>query len=209
MKGKKFLTLPYILDSDPIRAANSLTLEDEVSIMKLVKETYEKLGEKDQPNIAFEKMLRYSKSNFDWFALFAIELFRINEQKVEVPYNKVRITGEMTDLFLFPPLTYSGGKAKADLPRGTEVNPIVQYRILYISQAHEAQEFRDGFPAWYVFSDTTLYEHYSNTTGVRARIDFNNGEFHYYIAGASDNWKQIVGVPLEMDSIVSNLLFRN
>ena len=85
----------------------------------------------------------------------------------------------------------------------------MQNRILYISRAHEAQEFRDGFPAWYIFSNTTLYERYSNTTGVRARIDFNNGEFHYYIAGASDNWKQIVGVPLEMDSIISNLLFRN
>ena len=46
-------------------------------------------------------------------------------------------------------------------------------------------------------------------TNKRVRIDFNKGELLYFIAGASDNWKQVVNVPIEMDYVITALLFRN
>ena len=210
VKGNKYLSYVPILDVNPIQAANSLTLKDELEVIELIRDTYKNIKKESQINIALERTLLYSKFNFDWFASFVLELCKLNDKTIEIPYKDVEdLPKEKEDLFLFPPLKYKKGIVFADLPRDTQLHPIVQYRIIYISQAHESNEFRDGFPAWYTFSNTTLYERYSNATGVRARIDFNNGEFHYYVAGASDNWKQIVGVPLEMDGIVASLLFKN
>lgn len=210
VKSNKYLKYPPVLDSDPIQAANSLTLEDELRVLELLEDTYKKIREDNQINVALERTLLYSKFNFDWFASFALELSKLNNKSIEIPYKRVETLPERSEkLFLFPPLKYQRGRVTVDLPQGTQIHPVMQYRIVYISQAHEANEFRDGFPAWYSFSNTTIYERYSNVTGIRARIDFNNGEFHYYIAGASDNWKQIVGVPLEMDGIVASLLFKN
>ena len=82
------------------------------------------------------------------------------------------------------------------------------YRVLYIKEGYSLSDFEGGFPAWYTFSTTTLYEEYNPKTNKRVKIDFKNGEFFYYLAGASDNWVEIVDVPLEMDSVVSALLFR-
>ena len=67
----------------------------------------------------------------------------------------------------------------------------------------------DAYPAWYLLRETTIFEQYSEKTNTRVRIDFRNGEFMYFIAGASDNWQPILGVPVEMDHVVSALLFRN
>ena len=67
----------------------------------------------------------------------------------------------------------------------------------------------DAYPAWYLLRETTIFEQYSEKTNTRVRIDFRNGEFMYFIAGASDNWHQISLVPEEMDHIVAALLFRS
>ena len=88
-------------------------------------------------------------------------------------------------------------------------NPINLWRIKYIREEFEESEFADGYPAWYSFNDTTVFEHYDENSNVRVRIDFNNGEFLYYICGASDNWQRLQEVPLEVDYIISALLFRS
>ena len=67
----------------------------------------------------------------------------------------------------------------------------------------------DSFPAWYLIQDTTIFEQYSEKTNTRVRVDFRNGEFSYFIAGASDNWQKIMDVPKEMDHVIGALIFRS
>ena len=75
---------------------------------------------------------------------------------------------------------------------------------------YDMSEFIDDcYPNWYLLKDTTVFEQYSEKTNTRVRIDFRDGEFSYYIAGASDNWQKIECVPIEMDHIISALIFRN
>ena len=211
VESKRNLHYPAILSEDPIIAANSLTLKDEKEVIKLITETYENLGNEKQQHKALERTLLYSKFNFEWFVSFLTELSRLNDlQLPPVPYGAAERVKRGDELFLFPPLKFSKGIVTPDLARGNKsLNAIIQYRIKYISEAYEAEEFREGFPSWYALSNTTVFEKYSDKTGVRARIDFQNGEFHYFLAGASDNWKQVVGVPLEMDDVITTLLFKN
>ena len=211
VEGRKNLYYPMILSEDPVIAANSLTMEDEQKVLKLLTETYDDLGSKKQQHLALERTILFSKFNFDWFVSYFSELNRLNDLTYkDIPYSVADRIKKGDELFLFPPLKFSNGIVVPNLFKGsTNLNPVAQFRIKYVSEAHEAEEFRDGFPSWYVLSNTTVFEKYSTKTGVRARIDFQNGEFHYFLAGASDNWKQIVGVPLEMDDVITTLLFKD
>ena len=67
----------------------------------------------------------------------------------------------------------------------------------------------DAYPAWYLINTTTVFEQYSEKTNTRVRVDFREGEFMYFIAGASDNWQRIEEVPAEMDHVIAALLFRS
>ena len=209
VSGSKNLEYPPILDADPVYAANALTLEDEVKVLDLMESTYKSLCKRSQVNKVLERSIIYNKDNFEWFASFTLELGRLNGKEVIIPYEIEDKISKKGGLLFFPPLSYSKGKTVSVLPKGTSLDPIIQHRIMYIGNAYEATDFREGFPAWYMFANTTIYEKYSNRTGVRVRIDFENGEFHYYLAGASDNWKQIIGVPLEMDDVINTILFKD
>ena len=210
VKSWRDLVYIPILSEDPVLAANSLTLKDEQEAIKLIIDTYKNIGTEEQKNKALERTILFSKFNFEWFVSFLTELCRLNEEELPViPYQATERIKKGEELFIFPPLKFSRGVPINEIKNKKYVDPLIQHRVKYISEMHEAEEFRDGFPSWYVLSNTTIYERYSIKTGVRARIDFQNGEFHYFIAGASDNWKQIVGVPLEMDNIVANLLFKD
>ena len=80
----------------------------------------------------------------------------------------------------------------------------------YIMENYDMSEFvDDAYPNWYLIKDTTVFEQYSEKTNTRVRVDFRNGEFSYFIAGASDNWKKVEGVPLEMDHVIAALIFRS
>ena len=50
---------------------------------------------------------------------------------------------------------------------------------------------------------------YSYKTNTRIRIDFRNNNLYYFIAGASDNWREIEDVPNEMKYVVYSLLYKN
>lgn len=200
---------PPILDIDPIFAADFLTIEDSEKCFKLMKEVFKDLTSEKQQHKVLETSILYSKTNFEWFASFALRLAELNEGIVEIPYKFKEGLKKGPEFVYFPPLKLSKGLITFRYFRVKDTNPITHYRIQYIKEAYEVEAFRDGYPVWYMLSNTTIFERYDSKTGVRSRIDFNNGELHYYLAGASDNWKKLVGVPLEMDYIVSSLLFRN
>ena len=200
---------PPILDIDPVFAADFLTIEDSKKCFEWMKEVYKYLTLEKQPHKVLETSILYSKKNFDWFASFALKLAELNEGTIEIPYQYREELRQGPEFVYFPPLKIHKGLVMFKYFKTRDTNPIIHHRIKYIKEAYEVEDFRDGYPAWYMLSNTTIFERYDSKTGVRSRIDFNNGELHYYIAGASDNWKKLVGVPLEMDYIISSLLFRN
>ena len=88
--------------------------------------------------------------------------------------------------------------------------PIINYRIKYIMESYDMSDFLDdAFPSWYILQESTIFEQYSEKTNTRVRVDFKDGEFLYFIAGASDNWQRIEDVPAEMDHVISALIFRS
>lgn len=205
---------PPILDRDPIIAANFLTTEESEKVLTLLIETYRDLKSTEQKHKALELNICLSKAHFDWFAQFAFELDKLVRGKalIEIPFEKAESLREDDEpLVFFPPMSFKTSK-KFAVPKKYKVkdyDPINWWRIYYIQKQYDPEDFRSGYPAWYILSQTTLFEDYCAKTNKRIRIDFNNGEFFYYIAGASDNWRRIINVPLEMDSVVASLLFRD
>lgn len=208
--------LPPILDRDPILAANFLTKEDCERCLDLLINTYSSIGEKEQKNKLLELQLTASNLNFEWFAKFTTEVGRLatGSPYIEVPYHhedKIPKERERFPLTLFPPIIYKSHKKKVE-PLTFKVrdkDPINTWRIKYIQEQYDESDFYDGFPAWYIMSEITIYEEYNTKTHCRVKIDHINGEFIYYIAGASDKWRRIIGVPSEMDCVVASFLFKN
>ena len=100
------------------------------------------------------------------------------------------------------------GRIEYKLLEKTGTRPPIEdlYRIIYVRAAHEAQDFLHGYPSWYQLP-LVVFEKYVENINKRLRICYENEEFRYFIAGASDNWQEIFDVPIEMDDVVFALLF--
>lgn len=213
---KKDCTLPPILDRDPILAANFLTKDDCEKCLELLLDTYTNLGKEVQKNKLLEIEITMSRENFNWFAKFTTEIARLINRipSLNIPYDYEDTISEgkkVLPVSLLPPVVYKTSKKKVE-PVSYKVrdkDPVNTWRIQYIQEQYEERDFNNGFPAWYIMSEITIYEEYSTRTHCRVKIDFLNGEFIYYIAGASDKWRRIIGVPSEIDNVVASLLFKN
>lgn len=204
--------LPPMLDKDPVLAADFLTKKDSEEALINLTETFKNLQSEQQRNKALELLILKSKENFLWFAKYATEVDRLvtGTTAIEIPY-ALTDTLECSSLLLLPPIKYNSTKKLIEpvLYKVREKDPVNMWRIQYIKGEYAANEFYGGYPAWYVMSETTIYEQYCTRTNRRVKIDCINGEFVYYLAGASDKWRRIIGVPTEMDLIVASLLFKN
>ena len=203
---------PPILDMDPILAANFLTVVDAEDSLVLLTDTFNNLKKQSQVNKALELNILYSKSSFDWFVKFTLEIDRLitGSAAINIPYEIAEELPDKPIVAFLPPLERTYRKRMEPLPyKVKNKNAINFWRIKYIKDGLESSDFFDGFPAWYIMSEITIYEEYSTKTNRRVRIDFINGEFIYYLAGASDKWRRIIGVPTEMDYVVASLIFKN
>lgn len=201
---------PPILDEDPIYAAQFLCKEDLDIYYKVLKKVFSKL--KLQGRVPFPiltESIRYSKKNLEWFITFFREMEAIRKE-LTFPINLPSFTFTGKNLEFQPPFYVDDNNIVHLTPiKIRSSNPIHKHRVEYIRRHLEVTAFRDGYPAWYSFDNTTVFENYDENSNIRVRIDFNDGEFLYYICGASDNWQQLQEVPLEIDYVVSALLFRN
>ena len=202
---------PPILDMDPIYAARFLCKEDLDIFCTVLKKAFESIcnfEEKEEFPVLIASVM-YSKENLEWFMTFYKELEALKEEEytyLELPTRKFKGKG----LSFQPPFYVDHeNKVHYEKIRIRNNNPIIKHRVEYIKRGLDVSSFRDGYPAWYSFDDTTVFEHYDENSNVRVRIDFNNGEFLYYICGASDNWQRLQDVPIEIDYVVSALLFKN
>jgi hypothetical protein len=82
---------------------------------------------------------------------------------------------------LLPPIKYYPEKKSVnfEIKKTKDKNPINLWRIKYIREEFEESEFADGYPAWYIMSETTVYENYSTKTNRRGDrncpSDWRNG----------------------------------
>ena len=210
VKGWEQVYFPPVLDQDPTLAARYLTIKDSALALEILLKAYDAIEKDEQVYPVLQYCITWSRSNFNWFVLFTIELIRLvmnEEGDFKFPYDKI-VERKEDILSLFPPLEYKNKKARVREFRVKYANIIDAHRLLYISHGYSVQDFREGFPTWYTINSLSVFEEYNPKTNVRVKITFSSGEFHYFIAGASDNWQEIGDVPIEMDHVISALLFR-
>lgn len=216
-----------VLDKNPKLAVQYLTKEDLLASYELLKEVFNEIKSKTRGikhKIMVDTLL-FSKENFKWYSVFLRHAANLlNLKEVRIPYDKspkYSMSSHPTrkEVWLIrahqPFGVYYDGQKKNYFAEELEQNraecdAITNFRIKYISEQHEVQEFvGKGYPTWYTLEDLTIYEKYCVKTNTRIRVDFKNGKLHYFIAGASDNWKEIKGVPDDMKYVIYALLFRN
>lgn len=224
-----------VLDDRPDLAADYLTINDMKSSYELLKIVFDEIkqGKGGTHKILYDTIM-FNKQNFDWFCIFfkQLESNLIIENTYEIPYLFCPL-GEEDLLDKEEPFTlnlknkFNKKKPIIHQPFGvyykkevysldylpsnkSDVDFVTNYRIKYILESYGLEDFKNStFPSWYSLSETTIYEKYSYKTNARVRIDFKDNTLHYFIAGASDNWREIEDVPEDMNYIVYALLYKN
>ena len=214
ISSKKQAAYIPILDAEPSFAAKFLTKKDLKKAYKLLTETFREINNNEPYHLPLYYTILNSGYNFTWFVNFFRTIESIlRKRPIHIDLTKCPIQLE-EKLEVYQPY-------KAHLESDSSYRlyylssnvrdriPINNYRIKYIGANYDLSEFQDDqYPGWYLLSETTIFEQYNEKTNVRVRIEFNGGRFHYFIAGASDNW-QYIDAPKEMDHVVSALIFRN
>ena len=212
LKSREEAYYPPILEYDVASAASSMTIYDSEEALEKLTDTFNALQD-DTTLVKYPVLARnilMSKANLTWFSSLVNELSKLIKHEEYEVTNTIKIRYQKKDrLLLFPPLAYKKGKVREQKLPDFLSTVIDKYRYLYIKNNLQIDDFRGGYPTWYLLTNMTLFERYNPMTNMRVKIDFDSGEFRYYISGASDNWKEIRDVPLEMDHVVSALLFRN
>ena len=216
---KRFVVYPPILDRNPEFAAKFLLKRELVTCYRTLKSAFIEISEGRKDSEVLIDTIMDSKDNFLWYIKFFHKISEIiKKPKMRVNMDKCPLNSGFAPNVQQPfriGWTYKkDGKYVLELrylkDNVKTQDPINNYRMLYIREGYNLDEFQDNtFPAWYLLKNTTIFEQYNQKTNRRVRIDFRNGEFYYFIAGASDNWQLIKDVPKEMDDVVSALIFRN
>lgn len=206
------LFFPPVLDVGPLFSADYLSKEDLEKSYNSLKVIFQAVREgKIGEYVIMDAFLNHDSRCYAWIVTFFKRLEKnLGAVEIEIPkYDHYK-----SDQMDFPP-PYNIVKDR----KGYRINPIDiklrnndvinKHRVEYIKRCYKLEDFQKGFPTWYSASDTTIFEKYDIRTNKRIRIDYNKGELLYFIAGASDNWQQIIDVPLEIDYVITALLFRN
>jgi len=212
---------PPILSHRAECAGTSLTISDMESTYHAMKNMYEELAKNGETKYTLLKIVSlYTKANFMWFATFFKEIEKQynkvhnTDSDVQIPFNLVP-DRENNNVYSYLPIEVTEKDNKyyvkfKEYRKGTSESVTVRNRINYIKEFYEVTDFVEGFPSWYIITrGTTVFEKYFHPINKRVKINFRDNEFTYFISGASDNWKKLSGVPIEIDYIVAALLFRD
>lgn len=215
--------VPNITSTEATKAPYCMIKEDIEKTYVLLDKFYKELNETGTTKFTMlYNILTYSRDNFIWLATFTKELENLyaklgNEiYDIEIPYDLLPTRKSKEALYWYPPtelLQLRGGKYKVLYKRAkvrVKYNIIKLNRLLYIKNNYEGPDFYDGFPEWYYLKDgIEVFNKYCRNISKRVKIIYINNEYRYFIAGASDNWQEIQGAPLEIDDVVTALLFRD
>ena len=218
---------PKILHSNPEDAAKSLTIKDAEEAYTILKEV---LYDSSENCKLLRDVVYKNKFTFEWYKVFFYALRRFFQfPDIDAECVKGPSEGKDEILYIYYPFyvlpskngyttfhdesivndynntQFTYGKKSVE---SIEVIPnyVDLCRRAYIKECYEADAFKTGYPSWYELP-VKLVEKYNPYLNRRVRICCEDQELKYYVAGASDNWEEVLGVPLEMDDIVLTLLY--
>lgn len=214
LKESKQASYISILDKDPVYAARALTIKELGEAYSLLKKVFEDIRDGGCYYEPLQDTVLFCRKNFLWFCSFFKEMeVLLKVEEFQIPYEKTPPTATHRNIKVFQPFYCEENEGELNLveyPTNVEGQHFINnYRVRYILECYGLEDFQnDSFPVWYLIHDVTVFEQYSEKTNTRVRVDFREGRFLYFIAGASDKWQQIEEVPVEMDHVIAALLFR-
>ena len=207
---------PPIVELHADLNATALPIEEQENAYRAIMSSFEALKNNKSSHKLLEECMLATENNFLWFCTFFKELEKQIKGKRDIyniPYELTPKTNNKIMLYFQHPMylkeNIKGYTVFYKKYRGETLSQslIYRHRAELISKRLEYTDFRNGFPKWYAISHI-VFEKYSSKINKRVRLYYNaNGEFEYYISGASDNWEQIFNVPIEIDDVVACILF--
>ena len=200
----------YLLDKDPILAAQCLTVQHMELYVKRLRYSFciahIPKYKKPAPIFGMIAELKYSRENYVWFSEFYTELCRqIKTEKLIVP--------EFTEDFVFDTtgIKFKNNGLVLNLEEEKEDIDVVvnKNRIRYIKKKYPVQKFIGGYPSWYLKIDNNLFKKYDSRLKRDFKIVYDRNRYRYYIADYFNQWVEITDVPLEIDDFITTLLYKN
>lgn len=94
-------------------------------------------------------------------------------------------------------------------PKRATSNPVNSFRLMYILNGYNYNEFPAGAPAWYTNLKTIIYENYNRFTRKHYKIEVDmNNAYTFYYSVDGEHW-YVIETPqtLEFHSLIDGLLF--
>lgn len=200
----------YILDLDPIKAANSLTIQHASNYIKRLKFSFTlaHLPTSRKPTY-FSRVIpevKYSKQNYVWFSEFYTELCKIvNPDNIIVDKFKPEF------LYQCKNINFKNEDLKLDINEYNLTNEeiVLKHRLKYIRNCYPLRRFKNGYPSWYLKKDNLIFKRYNTRLRRDFKIEYYNGKYRYYIADYFNQWIEIEDVPEEIDGFINTLLFKD
>lgn len=121
----------------------------------------------------------------------------------KVHYNNIILPAYMP--FLHNPIHNSRyARFTDDLEKSSDA--ITVSRAILTLMQPEFEDFVMGQPEWLKFSSKEVLSAYDEENRRHIRIETNGKRYRYYTSIISDNFKEVTGVPEEMDKIVNYLM---
>lgn len=200
----------FILDMDPIKAAQSLTIQLATNYIKRLKFSFALAHvhhAKKPPH--FSRVIpevTYSKQNYAWYSEFYRALCEmINPENIKVDIFRDEY------VFMCKEIKFKGEKLLFDINQTNISNEeiINKNRIAFIEKRYTHNKFVHGYPSWYLKIDGNIYKKYNRTLKRDFRIEYRDGRYRYYIADYFNQWEEIQDVPLEIDGFIQTILKNN
>ena len=210
-----------VTDRDPILAAQATPLERIEDIAKGIAEGYKKATEEGYKRIRtvsplvdlVHSDLTYSLANCEWYNAFYKELqnicniagiFIIPDLHIDLLKVKGDSTFNRNPLVIHPPnydeYYFDLCEKNADRYEKAKDTYILS-RMMLMDMKPEFEDFVKGIPAW-LMGTTEVMNGYDIVTRKHIRVMKDGNRYRYYTALISDKWKEIKGVPPEMDYVV-------
>lgn len=217
----EYAYFPLLTSTDATLCAQNLTKDDLLIFYNVCKDFYKNIL--DPNRIKYEIMEKYfccSLTAYMWLAEMFLEAQKLlltdhdDIAEIAVPYDDSIVGSTLKKKQIRATAPYkvierdNDGYWAYPTRSSKDTTFLQRNRIFYISQMYEASDFYVGYPSWYRLSKATVFEQYCPQIGKRVKIVYKDNEYLYYVCGASDNWQRIKGVPIEVDWVITALLFR-
>lgn len=200
----------FILDIDPVQAAQSLATQHVENYIKRLKFSFALAhNENSRKPTVFSPIvqeLTYSVENYIWFSEFFTELRKLMKD------DNIRVDDFKEEyLFNYIGVKFNGNKLLLSLEHENKSNEdiINLNRLQYIQKCIPYRRFIKGYPSWYIKLDNDIYKKYNTSLRRDFKIVYEDNRYRYYVADCFNQWVEVQDVPIEIDGFITTLLQNN